>query len=122
MNFISKVAITSVALASMIQADTMLFGIDAGITIGGARLGLAAGITGGSARNYTAPGYAAYSSCGSAVSVPVYETRYQPVYVPRPMPVLYVDAPTVVVSNPCATAHVACEVMVPVTTCVTYCN
>jgi hypothetical protein len=98
MNFLTKTAIASLALASMIQADTMLLGVDGGITIGGARLGVVAGITGGSARNYTAPGYSAYqtagASCGTVAyaaapvvyTTPVYTsttvatTSYKPVY------------------------------------------
>jgi hypothetical protein len=66
MNFLAKTAIASMAIVGMVHADTMLIGVDAGLTVGGARLGVVAGITAGSARNYTAPKYS--TACGSAVA------------------------------------------------------
>ncbi len=95
MKLFVKTAIASMAIAGMVQADTMLIGVDAGLTVGGARLGIVAGITGGSARNYTAPGYyaAKSSTCPSAV---------------------------VAVSNPCAYVCEPCEVIAP--PCPVVCN
>lgn len=89
MNFLTKTAIATIAIAGMVQADTMLIGVDAGLTVGGARLGFVAGVTGGSARNYTAPGYS--TTCGSLVTTTT----------------------TVVSSNPCAYVCGPCEVIAP---------
>ncbi len=87
MNLFVKTTIASMAIAGMIHADTMLIGVDAGLTIGGARLGVVAGITGGEARSYTAPGKSI--SCGSAV------------VAVRSNPCAYVREPCTVVKPPC---------------------
>jgi hypothetical protein len=89
MKLFVKTAIASMAIAGMVQADTILIGVDAGLTVGGARLGIVAGITGGSARSYNAASsyaYAKSSTCPSAV---------------------------VAVSNPCAYVCEPCEVIAP---------
>lgn len=95
MNLFIKTTIASMAIAGMVHADTMLIGVDAGLTVGGARLGVVAGITGGEARNYTAPGYHAHkkhgASCGSVV--------------------------VAVQSNPCAYVCGPCEVIAPPVVC-----
>jgi hypothetical protein len=94
MKLFVKTAIVSMAIAGMVQADTMLIGVDAGLTIGGARLGIVAGITGGSARNYTAPG----ASCASAPAKP--------------------SCPSAVVTvNPCSYVCGPCEVIAPPCPC-----
>ncbi len=56
MKMFAKVTIAALALGGMLQADTILLGVDGGLTIGGARLGVVAGITGGKARSYRAVG------------------------------------------------------------------
>ncbi len=87
MNFFIKTTIASMAIAGMVHADTMLIGVDAGLTIGGKRLGVVAGITGGDARSYHAVGKSA--TCGSAV-VAVQTT-----------PCSYVKGPCTVIAPPC---------------------
>ncbi len=97
MKMLAKVTIASLALAGMLQADTMLFGVDAGVTIGGTRLGVVAGITVGNARSYNAVG----SSCCP--------TACPTVEAPAPSsPCDYVPAPCVVV-EPCPTVVVCCD-------------
>ncbi|HIP58816.1 MAG TPA: hypothetical protein EYH01_00135 [Campylobacterales bacterium] len=90
MKLFVKTAIASMAIAGMVQADTMLIGVDAGLTVYGARLGVVAGITAGSGRNYTSYSSGSYSkksaACPSAV---------------------------VAVSNPCAYVCEPCEVIAP---------
>ncbi len=84
MKTFAKVAIATLALGGMLQADTILLGVDGGLTIGGARLGFVAGITGGKARSYRAVGS---SKCPSAVVV-------------QSNPCAYVPQPCVVVKKP----------------------
>lgn len=98
MKLFIKTAIASMALAGLVHADTMLLGVDAGLTVGGARLGVVAGITGGSARSYTAPGYkATSSSCPSAVV----RVQHNPcAYVCEPCEVIAPPCP--VKCDPCA--------------------
>ncbi|MCH9814536.1 MAG: hypothetical protein K0U47_11420 [Epsilonproteobacteria bacterium] len=87
MKLFIKTTIASMALAGMVHADTMLIGIDQGITIGGFRLGIVTGITGGDARSYTAPGTTA---CPSAV-----------VKTTTSNPCAYVCEPCEVIAPPC---------------------
>jgi len=94
MKLFVKTAIASMAIAGMVQADTMLIGVDAGLTVGGARLGIVAGITGGSARNYTAPG----ASCAAAAK-PACPTAAVTVD-----PCSYVCGPCEVIAPPCPCA------------------
>ena len=94
MNLFVKTTVASMAMVGMLQADAMLIGVDAGLTIGGARLGVVAGITGGSAKSYTAPSYGAKATSGSACP-----TAAAPV------------------SNPCSYVCGPCEVIVPPCPC-----
>ena len=86
MKILAKLSIATIALAGMLQADTMLLGVDAGLTVGGTRLGVVLGITGGKARSYNAVG----SHCASACPTEAVEKS----------PCDYVPQPCVVVSQP----------------------
>ena len=92
MKLFVKTAIASMAIAGMVQADTILIGVDAGLTVGGARLGIVAGITGGSARSYTAPSYGAKATSGSACATAA---------APVSNPCAYVCGPCEVIAPPC---------------------
>ena len=92
MNLFVKTTIASMAMVGMLQADTMLIGVDAGLTIGGARLGVVAGLTGGKARSYNAAGGGA--SCPSAKPA-------CPSAAPAVNPCAYVCGPCEVIAPPC---------------------
>ncbi len=101
MKLFVKTAIVSLAMAGMVHADTILLGVDAGVTIGGARLGVVVGLTGGHARDYTAPGHHAHGHVGHSCGTIVATTVSNPCdYVCGPCEVIAPPCPPVV-SNCC---------------------
>ncbi len=89
MKLFSKVAIATVAMAGMLQADVTLIGIDGGLTVLGARVGIEAGLTVGKAHSYQT-----HSSCPSAVTTVTTTRTY------TSDPCSYVCGPCVVVEPP----------------------
>ncbi len=87
MKLFTKIAIASVALAGMLQAETTLIGVDAGVTILNARVGFNAGITVGKAHGH--------SNCPTAYTTVTSSRTY------TSDPCSYVCGPCVVVEPPC---------------------
>ena len=87
MKLFTKVAIATVALAGMLQADVTLIGVDGGLTVLNARVGFNAGLTVGSAHHH--------SACPSAVTTVTTSRTY------TTNPCSYVCGPCVVVKPPC---------------------
>jgi hypothetical protein len=85
MKLFTKIAIASIALAGMLQAETTLIGVDGGITVLNARVGFNAGITVGTAHHHAAGAYTTVTSSRT------YTTD----------PCSYVCGPCVVVAPPC---------------------
>ena len=97
MKLFSKVAIATVALAGMLHADVTLIGVDAGLTVLGARVGVEAGLTVGKAH--------AHSSCPSAVTTVTTTRTYSTdpcSYVCGPCVVVEPPKPTCTPCDPCA--------------------
>ena len=88
MKLFTKIAIASVALAGMLQADVTLLGVDGGITVLNARVGFNAGITVGKAHHTG-------TSCPSAYTTVTTSKTY------TTNPCSYVCGPCVVVEPPC---------------------
>ena len=89
MKLFTKIAIASIALTGMLQAETTLIGVDGGITVLNARVGFNAGITVGKAHHTTnCPSAAAYTTVTTSRT---YTTD----------PCSYVCGPCVVVEAPC---------------------
>ncbi len=86
MKILTKIAIASIALAGMLQADVTLIGVDGGLTVLNARVGFNAGLTVGSAQ---------HSACPSAVTTVTTTRTY------TSDPCSYVCGPCVVVEPPC---------------------
>ncbi len=90
MKLFTKIAIASVAMAGMLQAEVTLLGVDAGVTVLNARVGFNAALTVGKANN-------AGTSCPSATTtVTTTTTRTY-----SSDPCSYVCGPCVVVEPPC---------------------
>ncbi len=86
MKTLTKVAIATLALAGMLQADVTLIGVDGGLTVLNARVGFNAGLTVGSAH---------HKACPSAVTTVTTTRTY------TSDPCSYVCGPCVVVEPPC---------------------
>jgi hypothetical protein len=84
MKLFTKIALSTIALAGMLQAETTLVGVDAGLTVLNARVGFNAGITVGKAHRAPA-GYT------TVTTTKTYTTD----------PCSYVCGPCVVVEPPC---------------------
>ncbi len=97
MKLFTKIAISSIALAGILQAEVTLIGVDGGVTVLGARVGVNAGLTVGypGTNAYSTP-VATSTACPTAVTVD---------------PCSYVCGPCVVVEAPC-----------PKPTCVVVCD
>jgi len=87
MKLFTKIAIASIALAGMLQAETTLIGVDGGVTVLNARVGFDAGITLGKAHHCT--------SCPAAYTTVTSSRTY------TTDPCSYVCGPCVVVEPPC---------------------
>lgn len=87
MKLFTKIAIASIALAGMLQAETTLIGVDGGVTVLNARVGFNAGITVGKAHHHT--------SCPTAYTTVTSSRTY------TADPCSYVCGPCVVVEPPC---------------------
>ncbi|GEM_PF-5479009 len=87
MKLFTKIAISTIALAGMLQADVTLIGVDGGVTVLNARVGFNAGITVGKAHNS--------SACPTAYTTVTKSKTY------TSDPCSYVCGPCVVVEPPC---------------------
>ena len=87
MKLFTKIAISAIALAGMLQADVTLIGVDGGLTVLNARVGFNAGLTVGKAHHG--------SACpGTYTTVTTSKTYTSD-------PCSYVCGPCVVVEPPC---------------------
>ena len=87
MKLFTKIAISAIALAGMLQADVTLIGVDGGLTVLNARVGFNAGLTVGKAHHG--------SACpGTYTTVTTSKTYTSD-------PCSYVCGPCVVVKPPC---------------------
>jgi len=89
MKLFTKIAISTIALAGMLQAEVTLIGVDGGLTVLGARVGMDAGLTVGKTSYKSA-------ACPSAVKT---VTTTKPKYSSDPC--ADVCGPCVVVEPPC---------------------
>jgi hypothetical protein len=86
MKLFTKIAISTIALAGMLQADVTLIGVDGGLTVLNARVGFNAGLTVGKAH---------HSKCPTAYTTVSTSRTY------TSDPCSYVCGPCVVVEPPC---------------------
>ncbi len=87
MKLFTKIAISAIALAGMLQADVTLIGVDGGLTVLNARVGFNAGLTVGKAHHG--------SACPGTYTTVTTSRTY------TSDPCSYVCGPCVVVEPPC---------------------